>query len=455
MRLRTVLNPIVRKVVEVIFIVCAIASASLAKDATDSPPASQADELPRQVNRLVRQLDDDSAARRDAAEQQLIDLAGVSSTAADRFLALLPPDSDQLSLAVRERLARIRKQVEDRAAKSAVSPTTVSLAADQMPLLEIFAAIEKQTGNRISDHRQQAGDADGKKQKPLSFAFQNEPFWSAVDQLLDQASLGVYNYAGDDALAIVEREPGDGPRHGAAVYSGPFRLEILEVSAQQNLRKPDRNSLKLQMEVAWEPRLRPIAVSQAAAEVEAADDMAQKLALNQPDASLDAEISIGTQATELVLPLALPARGATKIASLKGKLRALIPGRQVKFQFDDLTHAAGKSQRIGGVQVTIDSVRKNNEVWEVHMRLRLDEDNHALESHRGWAFQNLSYLVDKDGKRTESAGLETTLQTKNEVGVAYFFDQPAGLDSLTWVYETPAAIVELPVDYQFKDIRLP
>lgn len=89
------------------------------------------------------------------------------------------------------------------------------------------------------------------------------------------------------------------------------------------------------------------------------------------------------------------------------------------------------------------------------MRLRLDEDNHALESHRGWAFQNLSYLVDKDGKRTESAGLETTLQTKNEVGVAYFFDQPAGLDSLTWVYETPAAIVELPVDYQFKDIRLP
>jgi hypothetical protein len=132
-----------------------------------------------------------------------------------------------------------------------------------------------------------------------------------------------------------------------------------------------------------------------------------------------------------------------------------VPGRQVKFQFGDLEHAAGKSQRTGGVQVTIDAVRKNREIWEVHMRLRLDEDNHALESHRGWAFQNLSYLVDKDGKRIENAGLETTLQSKNEVGLAYFFDEPKGLEGLTWVYETPAAIVELPVEYDFKDIRLP
>jgi hypothetical protein len=432
----------------------ALVGVSMAKDATDPPPASQDDGLARQIGRLVRQLNDDAAAQRDAAEQQLSDLAGTSANAADHLLALLPPDSDQLPVAVRERLARIRKQIEDRVAKAAVSATTVTLNADRMPLLDIFAAIEKQTGNRISDHRQQAGAGDGAK-KELTVAFRNEPFLSAADQLLDQAGLGVYNYAGDDALAIVEREPDDGPRHGAAVYSGPFRLEILEVSAQRNLRKPDRNSLKLQMEVAWEPRLRPIAVSQAAADVEAVDDAGQKLELSQPDASLDAEIPVGTQATELVLPLALPARDVTKIASLKGKLRALVPGRQVKFQFDDLAHAAGKSQSIGGVQVTIDSVRKNNEVWEVHMRLRLDEDNHALESHRGWAFQNLSYLVDKDGKRIESAGLETTLQSKNEVGVAYFFDQPSGLDGLTWVYETPAAIVELPVEYEFKDIRLP
>jgi hypothetical protein len=70
-------------------------------------------------------------------------------------------------------------------------------------------------------------------------------------------------------------------------------------------------------------------------------------------------------------------------------------------------------------------------------------------------FQNLSYLVDKDGKHIDNAGLETTHQSQNEVGLAYVFDLPGGLDGLSWIYETPAAIVDLPVEYEIKDIDLP
>ena len=114
-----------------------------------------------------------------------------------------------------------------------------------------------------------------------------------------------------------------------------------------------------------------------------------------------------------------------------------------------------KSDRRGGVQVTLDDVRKNNVIWEVHMRLSLDEDNQALQSHRDWVVQNMSYLVDKDGETIDNAGIETTRQTRNEVGVAYLFDLPDGVEGLSWVYETPAAIVELPVEYEIKDIELP
>jgi hypothetical protein len=156
-----------------------------------------------------------------------------------------------------------------------------------------------------------------------------------------------------------------------------------------------------------------------------------------------------------VLPFELPDRDVKKIATLHGKLHALVPGRHVKFQFDDPTKAAGKTQRLGGVQVTLDEVRKNGAVWEVHMRFALDEANGALQSHRGWVFQNLSYLVGKDGKPIENAGFETTRQTPNEVGMAYLFDVPDGIDGLSWVYETPAAIVDLPVEYELKDIELP
>jgi hypothetical protein len=140
---------------------------------------------------------------------------------------------------------------------------------------------------------------------------------------------------------------------------------------------------------------------------------------------------------------------------LRGTLHALVPGRHAKFEFNDLSKAVGKTQRLGGVQVTLDQVRKNNAIWEIHMRFVLDDATGALESHRGWVLQNLSYLTDKDGERIENAGFETTRQTQKEVGVAYLFDVPDGLDGLTWVYETPAAIVDLPVEYELKDIELP
>ena len=64
-------------------------------------------------------------------------------------------------------------------------------------------------------------------------------------------------------------------------------------------------------------------------------------------------------------------------------------------------------------------------------------------------------LRPSDGHPIDNAGFETTRQSSNEVGIAYLFDLPDGIEGLTWVYETPAAIVELPVEYELKDIELP
>ena len=107
------------------------------------------------------------------------------------------------------------------------------------------------------------------------------------------------------------------------------------------------------------------------------------------------------------------------------------------------------------MRVTLDAVRKQNEIWEVHMRLGLEEDHQAFESHRGWAYQNVTYLLDKKGEPIEFAGLETTSQSPSEIGIVYLFDIPGGIENVTWVYETPAAIVLLPVEYEFKNIKLP
>jgi hypothetical protein len=189
----------------------------------------------------------------------------------------------------------------------------------------------------------------------------------------------------------------------------------------------------------------------------AIDDEGKAIPISQPDAILDVEVPTGTQAAEIILPFGLPSRDVKRIAFLKGKLYALVPGQQVQFKFTDLANATGKTQSRGGVHVTIDTLRKNNAIWELHMRLQLDEANDALASHRSWVFQNVTYLVDAEGKKFEQAGFETTRQRPNEVGIAYLFDLPEerGLDGLTWVYETPAAIVKLPVEYEIRGIELP
>ena len=98
---------------------CCAAAAVACRTKETGPPQKPIAKLARQISRLVAQLNDDRAAERDAAEKKLLELAGTNTAQSDRFLDALPKDNDQMPLAVRERLSRIRQQVEDRVAKAA------------------------------------------------------------------------------------------------------------------------------------------------------------------------------------------------------------------------------------------------------------------------------------------------------------------------------------------------
>jgi len=107
------------------------------------------------------------------------------------------------------------------------------------------------------------------------------------------------------------------------------------------------------------------------------------------------------------------------------------------------------------VTVTVEKVEKNNDAWEVRMRVQFDDAGDALASHRTWVFNNEAYLEGPDGKAIAYDTYETTRQTKNEVGVAYVFSTDQPLDKLTFVYKTPGAIINNTFDYELKDIELP
>ena len=100
----------------------------------------------------------------------------------------------------------------------------------------------------------------------------------------------------------------------------------------------------------------------------------------------------------------------------------MVPGKIETFRFSDLLAAKNVEKRIAGVTVTLEQVRKNNDLWEVRIRVRFDDAGNSLESYRGWILQNDAYLEDPDGKTVPYDNQESRDRDKNEIGLAYLFN---------------------------------
>jgi hypothetical protein len=408
---------------------------------TQPLPAGQAALEPAEVRRLVRRLDSAQLAQREAAEQALIALGPA-------VLEHLPATTAPASAEVQQRLGRIRLVLQRRQAESTAQPARVTLDAQAMPLAQMLAEICRQTGNPLLDTRA------GVSAPPLSVRFANTPFWEALDKTLDLAGADLYPY-GQRGLSLVARTNSDARRSGRAAYSGPLRIEPTSLDARRNLRHPAASTLRLTLEVCWEPRLHPINIKHRLADLEAFDEQGRRLTTGREPGELEASIQPSDVAKEFQLSLPLPPRSVRQIARLKGRLQALLPGREETFRFGDLGRAAHVEQRVAGVTVTLEGVRRDGEQHEVRILVRFDRTADALESYRGWIFHNEARLEDPQGKPLRPATFETTRQTDKEIGLAYVFQVSGPLDGYQFVYRTPVSILATTFDYELRGIDLP
>ncbi len=412
------------------------------------------------VDLLVADLDAPEKARRDDAEQQLLDLGPA-------VLDMLPQITDQMPAETRLRLGRVRAQLEKRRAEQSVLASHVTLPQGTMPLSKVFKAFEEQTGNKIVDYRGNFGEATSDPTVDVDFS--RTPFWEAFDRVLDQVGLTTYGYPDPQevpsGIAVVARTEGQRPRVGRGAYAGAFRIEPVEFDAHRDLRDPENQTLQLLVEVAWEPRLRPIVIMQAADAVQAVDDRGQPIHAADEGNELEIPVNPGSNSVELPLHFRLPPREVQRFASLRGRLSALVPGKMEAFRFSKLDQLARRNatqqraieQKKADVTVVLERVarsRDNPDIWECYVRVLFEETSGALESHRGWVLNNEAFL-ERDKERIPYGGLNTTLQTETEVGVVYLFDLPEGLKNCTFVYMAPAAVVSTPVDYELRDLELP
>ena len=404
------------------------------------------------VTQMVRRLEARELSERNRAERELTEL-GVE------ILPLLPRIDERTPAEVAQRLARVQQKLLLEQATADAEPTKVTLKAAGAPLSEILATIAKQTGNPVSDHRAAFGERQ--TDPPVTVDFDKTQFWPALDRVLDQTGLTLYPFTGRRGAFVIARAADALPRASHASYSGVFRLSPVRFEAVRDLRSQREQSLKFFFEVDWEPRLQPIAIMQPLARVSATADDGEPIAVSNAEAQSEALIREGISAAELEIPLRLPPRSVARIRTLKGQLSALVPGPRHEFHFPSLPVAAASGttrrveQRQAGATVAIDSLRKNQDVWEASLRVKFDAPANALESHRGWILENPAVFLAADGRSFEPGGFEQTRQARDEVGIKYFFDLDQDPTKLTFVYRTPVTILQMNFDYEFRDLELP
>jgi hypothetical protein len=420
-----------------------LAALTFQSEPAPAPPA--ADGVAVQVKQLVQQLDAREKTAREAAEQSLLDLG-------PKALEHLPEPTARTSAEVKQRLARVRGKLEKALADSNKEATKITLTGE-MKLSEAIDSIANQSGNKLylamSDDGESAGD------EKFTFEIKDEPFWQALDKVLDQASLSVNPYGDQVGLAISRRADMAAPRVGRAVYMQAFRIAPLDISAQRDFASGVGNTLQLQLEGAWEPRLVPVIVTVPMSAVTATDDQGKSLAVQGSEQEFEIPVGPGQSTVDMQLAFDLPERTAQKLTSVKGRLNVLLPGRAETFTFAKIDKAKKTSQTKAGVTVTIEEVWKNNDAWEVRVLTRFEDAAGSLQSHLNWVFNNEAKLVAPNGEEIPYDSLETTSEDENEVGMAYIFAREQGLSDHTFIYRTPTSVTEVALDFELTDLDLP
>ena len=400
-------------------------------------PSAEKKEFAAKVRQLINQLDADERADRYKAQEELIKLG-------PSVLDYLEPASGELG----ERIASIIDVLSEKLSAENTKPTTVTLKGE-FSITEILGEITKQTGNEFigSENRD----------KKITVDFEKTEFWRAVDEVLDEGQLSINNFRGEGrALSLMPADENAPNRLNNAAYVGVHRISLSRMTLSKNLENPALNAFRITMRVFWEPRLNPISLAMPLADVSIKDGSDNEISVANPERRLASNIP-KEPSIEITVPLNLPDGATKKIKSFKGKFNIVVPGRTEEFRFKNLGSERVQSQRRGGVKVTLEKVEKKVDLHHVKVKVRFEKAGQALASYRSWIYSNEAFLKQSDGTLLEMLHFEPYSENEElgEVGFNYLFDVTKLDKEMQLVYKTPSAILNLPVEFELKDIDLP
>ncbi len=407
--------------------------------------------LKDRVAQLVERLESSKVESRAAAEKSLVDLG-------TRILPLLPDSVDPKKKDLAERVERVKTALREKEEQTNLGASKVTIKGKGIRLSEVVKDLQKQSGNDITDLRE-ANGAEATN-PALELDIDDKPFFEAFDLIAEKAGIAFTPYTNDGSLGIVAG--GMQPAAGApamakplVVYSGPFRIQFKQFATVRDFTTA-AGTATATFDVMWEPRLRPMLLSIKNEDLKIVDDQGKPVAPQVPAEANETGLKAGNCAAEVNLNLNAPERSARVLSSLKLKGTMTVPSGMKSFKFPNLA-ATNVVRKQGDISVTLESAEVDEQTWKVSLMVAFPQDGPAFESYRQGLFNNRIWLQQRDGSRFEhNGGYNNTGSDEGKISFEYMFvDAPGKPKDHMLVYETPAKVVPIPLEFEFKDVPLP
>lgn len=337
----------------------------------------------------------------------------------------------------------------------------VTIQQKDISVAQALAEVFKQTGNQVEDRRQ------GKEDLKIKLDLKAVTFWQALDAIAKAADANVSIFEPDMKIALK-----DGPFLALPTcYDNLFRMRIKKIEIFQNL-EADTRQAKFEMEIAWEPHFQPLFIEGQADDLYIEDDKGRTVELPEPNRG---QASANKRnAVVVVVTTNAPQRSAASLKVLKGKLTITGPSEMLTFTWDKLTKIEKKAdyrkKTNKNVSVTLRELRQEgaagDQVWTVGLYLEYPADGPKFESFQSWIVNNeIHFVREKDGLKQQlppNLGYNTDDQSDTNALISYRFgDEPdrkvflGKFGDWTLVYKTPGKVLEVPINFEFKNLNLP
>ena len=416
------------------------------------PAPAPPPDLKEKVKALVEQLAGKDTAKQQAAAAALIKLG-------PDVLPLLPPVSDKPDEGLNKVLAPVRKALREQRVQRDLTPLPITIESDDMPLSKALESIAKRTGITVEDKRDMGDDPHYK------LRIKNMTFWQALDSLAQEADARVNFYEGDGKLALVKRP--ENYQDPPVSYDRLFRTAVKRITAVRNL-EGEQSQYMATLEVAWESRFHPFMLEVKPGDLTFRDDNNRVLTLEQGESNKQAV----SHRNAVTFDVALPSleRKAAKLGLFKGSLTMVGPTHMDTFSFESTLAEMDKDPKArqltrDGVTVKVGQLDLAKDHWTLTMELEYPGEGPQFESFESWLVFNEIYLKKKESLveqtfSTNSYVIESS--SGNKAVVSYHFtDEPRKKfirgkpEDWTVVYKTPGMILNVPVNFEFKDLPLP